>query len=141
MFDEDFARIRAHRNNIHRYRRLLGTRLSDIRTPIYRETSRRGADSAKGAGRRNVPDRTYPSKRSAGFPELGGGAVSDVRDLLIRGCEKVIGHYRLLLASTKTEFFSASVGAISVDDHLLAADRTSANRRRFRPGARRDASG
>jgi hypothetical protein len=30
MLDEDFARIRAHRNNIHRYRRLLGRRLSDI---------------------------------------------------------------------------------------------------------------
>jgi hypothetical protein len=30
MLDEDFARIRAHRNNIHRYRRLLGTRLSDL---------------------------------------------------------------------------------------------------------------
>lgn len=30
MFDEDLARIRAHRNNIHRYRRLLKTRLSDL---------------------------------------------------------------------------------------------------------------
>ncbi|OKO83714.1 hypothetical protein [Bradyrhizobium sp. AS23.2] len=30
MLDEDFARIRAHRNNIHRYRRLLNTRLSDL---------------------------------------------------------------------------------------------------------------
>ncbi|QOZ73173.1 hypothetical protein WN72_05735 [Bradyrhizobium arachidis] len=30
MIDEDFARIRAHRNNIHRYRRLLKTRLSDL---------------------------------------------------------------------------------------------------------------
>ena len=30
MLDEDFARIRAHRNNIHRYRRLLRTRLSDL---------------------------------------------------------------------------------------------------------------
>jgi hypothetical protein len=30
MLDEDFARIRAHRNNIHRYRRLLKTRLSDL---------------------------------------------------------------------------------------------------------------
>ena len=29
MLDEDFAGIRAHRNNIHRCRRLLGTRLSD----------------------------------------------------------------------------------------------------------------
>ncbi|WFU76936.1 MULTISPECIES: hypothetical protein [unclassified Bradyrhizobium] len=30
MIDEDIARIRAHRNNIHRYRRLLKTRLSDL---------------------------------------------------------------------------------------------------------------
>jgi hypothetical protein len=30
MLDEDFARIRAHRNNIHRYRRLLRTRLSEL---------------------------------------------------------------------------------------------------------------
>jgi len=29
MLDVDFARIRAHRNNIHRYQRLLGTKLSD----------------------------------------------------------------------------------------------------------------
>ncbi|UWU77907.1 hypothetical protein N2603_05435 [Bradyrhizobium huanghuaihaiense] len=29
--------------------------------------------------------------------------MSDVRDLLIRGSEKVIGHYRLLLASAKAE--------------------------------------
>ena len=30
MLDENLARLRAHRNNIHRYRRLLETRLSDI---------------------------------------------------------------------------------------------------------------
>jgi hypothetical protein len=30
MFDENVARIRAHRNNIHRYRRLLRTPLSDL---------------------------------------------------------------------------------------------------------------
>ncbi|MGY4626270.1 hypothetical protein [Bradyrhizobium sp. USDA 4486] len=30
MLDEDLARIRAHRNNIFRYRRLLKTRLSDL---------------------------------------------------------------------------------------------------------------
>jgi hypothetical protein len=29
--------------------------------------------------------------------------MSGVRDLLIRGSEKVIGHYRLLLVSAKTE--------------------------------------
>ncbi|WP_314947025.1 hypothetical protein [Bradyrhizobium cosmicum] len=30
MLDETLARIRAHRNNIHRYRRLLKTRLSEL---------------------------------------------------------------------------------------------------------------
>ena len=30
MLNEDLARIRAHRNNIHRYRRLLRTRLSEL---------------------------------------------------------------------------------------------------------------
>lgn len=30
MFDESLARIRAHRNNIYRYRGLLQTRLSDL---------------------------------------------------------------------------------------------------------------
>ena len=29
-FDENLARIRAHRNNIHRYRRLLRTPLSNL---------------------------------------------------------------------------------------------------------------
>ena len=30
MIDENLARLRAHRNNIHRYRRLLATPLSDL---------------------------------------------------------------------------------------------------------------
>ena len=30
MINENLARLRAHRNNLHRYRRLLATRLSDL---------------------------------------------------------------------------------------------------------------
>ena len=30
MLDENLARMRTHRNNIHHYRRLLNTRLSDV---------------------------------------------------------------------------------------------------------------
>jgi hypothetical protein len=30
MIDENLARLRAHRNNVHRYRRLLATQLSDL---------------------------------------------------------------------------------------------------------------
>jgi hypothetical protein len=37
MIDESLARLRAHRNNIHRYRRLLKTELTDLeRTYIER---------------------------------------------------------------------------------------------------------
>ena len=30
MIDDKLARLRAHRNNIHRYRRLLATQLTDL---------------------------------------------------------------------------------------------------------------
>ena len=30
MIDENLARLRAHRNNVHRYSRLLATHLSDL---------------------------------------------------------------------------------------------------------------
>jgi hypothetical protein len=30
MIDENLARLRAHRNNVHRYRRLLASPLSDL---------------------------------------------------------------------------------------------------------------
>lgn len=30
MIDENLARLRAHRNNVHQYRRLLATQLSDL---------------------------------------------------------------------------------------------------------------
>jgi hypothetical protein len=30
MIEENLARLRAHRNNIHRYRRLLATQLTEV---------------------------------------------------------------------------------------------------------------
>ncbi|WFU75049.1 MULTISPECIES: hypothetical protein [unclassified Bradyrhizobium] len=44
MLDQNLARIRAHRNNVHRYRRLLKTRLSDLeRQFIERRLSEEGS--------------------------------------------------------------------------------------------------
>ncbi|KRP99914.1 hypothetical protein AOQ72_12185 [Bradyrhizobium yuanmingense] len=37
MLDEYLARIRAHRNNIHRYRRLLKSNLSDVERQFIEE--------------------------------------------------------------------------------------------------------
>ena len=40
MIEENLARLRAHRNNVHRYRRLLATQLSDLeRSYIERRLS------------------------------------------------------------------------------------------------------
>ncbi len=75
MLDEDLARIRAHRNNIHRYRRLLGRGCRTSNANLLRETPRRGADNAEGAGRQNVPGRIYPPKGSGRLHRALGAAV------------------------------------------------------------------
>ena len=47
MIDENLARLRAHRNNVHRYRRLLATQLTDLeRTYIERRLSEEQAAMA-----------------------------------------------------------------------------------------------
>jgi hypothetical protein len=55
MIDENLARLRAHRNNIHRYRRLLATQLTDLeRTYIERRLSEEHAAMAA------LSDETFP---------------------------------------------------------------------------------
>src|SRR4029079_159276 len=47
MIDENLARLRAHRNNVHRYRRLLATQLTDLeRAYIERRLSEERAAMA-----------------------------------------------------------------------------------------------
>ena len=47
MLEENLARLRAHRNNIHRYRRLLATQLSELeRTYIERRLEEEQACAA-----------------------------------------------------------------------------------------------
>jgi hypothetical protein len=55
MIDENLARLRAHRNNIHRYRRLLDTRLSEIE----REFIARRLSEEEVAAKRLI-DSTFP---------------------------------------------------------------------------------
>jgi hypothetical protein len=55
MIDETLARLRAHRNNIHRYRRLLKTELTDgERTYIERRLME------EEAAMRLLSDSTFP---------------------------------------------------------------------------------
>jgi hypothetical protein len=57
MIDVNLERLRAHQKNIDRYRRLLGTHLSDLeRSYIERRLSEEQA-SIKGLLRETVPDR------------------------------------------------------------------------------------
>jgi hypothetical protein len=55
MIDENFARLHAHRNNIHRYRRLLKTRLSDLEQ-AYIEKRLKEEEAAV----RALSDSTFP---------------------------------------------------------------------------------
>jgi hypothetical protein len=57
--------------------------------------------------------------------------VSDVRELLIRGSEKVIGHYRLLLASAKTEPERELYGSRIEREQRLLNDLTGGSSDRF----------
>jgi hypothetical protein len=73
MIDENLARLRAHRNNVHRYRRLLATQLTDLeRAYIERRLSEEQAAMAA------LSDETFPLTlppdrlAAAAAPQEGG---------------------------------------------------------------------
>lgn len=101
MLDEDFARIRAHRNNIHRYRSLLKTRLSDLERQFIERRLSEESSALEVLTSKTFPMHSrYPHNRRR---RPRGRIVIAVTDLPFRGSEKVIANYRLLLASAKTE--------------------------------------
>jgi hypothetical protein len=55
MIDENLARLRAHRNNIHRYRRLLATKLTELER-AYIERRLKEEHAAMAA----LSDETFP---------------------------------------------------------------------------------
>jgi hypothetical protein len=59
MFEQNLARIRAHRNNIYRYRRLLRTELSDLERDFHGPRAGRTGCS----GRRDIPGDISPCER------------------------------------------------------------------------------
>jgi hypothetical protein len=69
MIDENLARLRTHRNNIHRYRRLLATRLSEFERS-YVERRLQQEQSAMDA----LTAETFPLKLSAARPTHQGAA-------------------------------------------------------------------
>jgi hypothetical protein len=60
MLDEDLACIRAHRNNIHRYRGLLKTRLSDLERQFVERRLAEEKTSLKA-----VASKTFPAAFTA----------------------------------------------------------------------------
>jgi hypothetical protein len=73
MLDEDFARIRAHRNNIHRYRRLLGTRLSDIERHFIERRLAEEQTMLKALAAKTFPVAFTPPKGQPASSSFGGG--------------------------------------------------------------------
>jgi len=65
MIDENLARLRAHRNNVQRYHRLLTTHLSDLeRTYIERRLSEEQA-SMEALSQDTFPFSLPPARREA----------------------------------------------------------------------------
>jgi hypothetical protein len=64
MIDENLARLRAHRNNVHRYRRLLATQLTDLER-IYIERRLNEEQDAMAALSEETFPFTLPSPRPA----------------------------------------------------------------------------
>lgn len=73
MLDEDFVRIRAHRNNIHRYRRLLGTRLSDIERQFIDRRLAEEETALKALAAQTFPVHLPPPKDQPASSGFGGG--------------------------------------------------------------------
>ena len=90
MIDENLARLRAHRNNVHRYRRLLATQLTDLeRAYIERRLSEEQAAMAA------LSEETFPFT----LPPAAA-AMFDVDAFVIQGHQKVIDYYCWLRDST-----------------------------------------
>jgi hypothetical protein len=64
MMDENLARLRAHRNNVHRYRRLLATQLTDLER-AYIERRLNEEQAAMAALSEETFPFTLPSTRPA----------------------------------------------------------------------------
>lgn len=78
MFDENLARMRTHRTNIHRYRRLLNTKLSDIERQFFER--RLQEEQSAIAALTDITFRVHLArkKQRSDIP-CGGTPVSDIR--------------------------------------------------------------
>lgn len=71
MLDADFARIRAYRNNIHRYRRSLRTRLSDLERQFIERRLAEEQTALDALAVEKIPDRIRLRRRSRASASLG----------------------------------------------------------------------
>jgi hypothetical protein len=72
MLDEDFARIRGHRSNIRRYRRLLGTTLSDIERQFIERRLTEEQTALKALAAKTFPVAFTPPKGQPASSNSGG---------------------------------------------------------------------
>jgi hypothetical protein len=87
MIDENLARLRARRNNVHRYRRLLATQLTDLERAYINQSRSDWLGSAQSAGgRESIPCCSLisifrPDRRTRPLHLGGGGKKAVIRRL------------------------------------------------------------
>lgn len=69
--DENLARLRAHRNNVHRYRRLLATQLSDLERAYIDRRLSEEQSSMEALSRETFPF-SLPASRRQAVAQLNG---------------------------------------------------------------------
>jgi hypothetical protein len=65
--DENLSRLRAHRNNIHRYRRLLTTQLTDLERSYIKRRLQEEQSAIEAISRETFPF-SLPSARATPQP-------------------------------------------------------------------------
>jgi hypothetical protein len=65
MIDENLARLRVHRNNVHRYRRLLATQLSDLERAYIERRLSEERTSIEALSQETFPFSLPPTRRAA----------------------------------------------------------------------------
>ena len=71
MIDENLARLRARRNNVHRYRRLLATQLSDLERAYIDRRLSEEQSSMEAFSRETCPS-SLPAARRETVAQLDG---------------------------------------------------------------------
>jgi hypothetical protein len=114
MMDENLARLRTHRNNIHRYRRLLATQLTDLeRTYIERRLTEEQAAMAALSEETFHPGTTRPAVTQEGCLSWTPSLSGHMRRSSTNSASRAIARHLMWSARTSNDGWIRSRDALN----------------------------